>query len=146
MSHVVVLDLDIKNLDAVKKLCKNLGWSFLENQKTYVWYGRWMNDYSQQDAAVNQGIKPEDLGKCDHAISIPGCHYQLGLKSVGDKYTLLWDWWDKDLKKAMGGEKGQVFMQEYGLACIQQEADQFGYSYTTKKLDNGFYEIEVETY
>lgn len=147
MSHVVVLNLEIKNLAAVKRMCSNLGWTFLENKSTYTWYGRTAGSYSGTDGALNQGISENDLGKCTHAISLPDCKYQLGLlEDASGKYTLLWDWYEGTLQKAMGGKQGEKFMQEYGLAAVQVEADEQGYNYTTKKLENGSYEIEVETY
>lgn len=146
MSHVVVLDLEIKSLEAVKRLCENMGWQFLENQKSYHWYGTWVGDYEAEDAAVKQGILPEDLGKCDHAIHIPGVEYELGLKSSGGKYTLLWDFWDARLAQAMGGKEGNRFMQEYGKASVTLEAEEQGFEWSARKLENGNYEIEVETY
>ena len=146
MSHVVVLDLEIKSLEAVQRMCANLGWVFHENQKTYRWYGQWVGDYNAADAATRQGFNPEDLGKCDHAISVPGVEYELGLKWTGEKFSLVWDFWDKKLQSEMGGTKGEKFMQEYGLACVTLEAEQQGYTWTSRKLDNGSYEIEVQTY
>ena len=146
MSHVVVLNLEIKSLEAVKRLCQNLGWEFLENKQEYTWYGRWVGDYNAADAATQNGITPEQLGKCDHAIRIPGITYELGLKRKGDQYVLLWDFWDSRLKEAMGGSSGSRFLQEYGKACVTLEAEQQGYSWQERQLADGTYEIEVETF
>ncbi len=38
------------------------------NKRTYNWAGRWFNDYHAEDAAYKVGIKPENYGKCSHAI------------------------------------------------------------------------------
>ena len=146
MSHVVTVDVEVKSLEALKKMCANLGWQFQEGQKTYAWYGRWVGDYKAEDSAIKQGFKEEDLGTCDHAITIPGCKYEVGLKYLDNKYVVVWDFWEKDLKQAMGGQKAEKFCQEYGLAAVQVEAESQGYNYTTKKLDNGSYEVEVETF
>lgn len=146
MSHVVTVDVEVKSLEALKKMCANLGWQLKEGQKTYAWYGRWVGDYQAEDSAIKQGFKEEDLGTCDHAITIPDCKYEVGLKFLENKYVVVWDFWEKDLKVAMGGQKAERFCQEYGLAAVQVEAESQGYNYTTKKLDNGSYEIEVETF
>lgn len=146
MSHVVILDLEIRNLHAVKRLCENLGWVFQENQKTYAWFGRWVGDYNAQDAAINHNIKIEDLGKCHHAISIPNTKYELGIIQVDDHYQLVWDFYDKKLCELMGGQNGNKFLQEYGLATITLEAEQQGHFWESKKLDNGTYEVEVQKF
>lgn len=146
MSHVVTVSVEIRDLEAVKRLCANLGWQFKENQNTYKWYGRWVGDYQEADSAINQGVPVQDLGKCDHAVSVPNCGYELGLKKVGEEYKLLWDFWDPTLKEAMGGAKGERFCQEYGLALVTLEAERNGYSWSSTKLENGSYEVEIETY
>lgn len=79
MSHMICVKSKFKDLEALEKACKNLGWTFHKNQKTFKWYGTWVNDYSEEDAAYLNGVKVEDFGKCSHAISIPGCKYQAGL-------------------------------------------------------------------
>ncbi len=146
MSHVVTVSVEIRDLEAVKRLCANLGWTFQEGQTNYKWYGRWVGNYTAADSALNHGIKYEDLGKCDHAIKVPGCGYELGLKKVGEEYKLLWDVYDSSLKQAMGGAAGEKFCQEYGLACVTMEAERNGYAWSSSKLENGSYEIQIETY
>ena len=127
MSHIVVLKLEIKDIEAVKRMCTNLGWEFCENQKTHTYY------VGQQNS-------------CDHAIKVPGCAYELGLQFAGDQYQLSWDSYENNLRKAMGGSEGQTFLQEYGLACVTLEAERNGYGWSSTKLDNGNYEVEIETY
>lgn len=146
MSHIVVVKVEIKDIEAVKRLCTNLGWEFCENQKTYTWYGRWVGEYENADSALKQGVSSEQLGTCDHAIKVPGCNYELGLRLAGDQYQLLWDHFDSNLKAAMGGEGGEKFLQEYGLACVTLEAERNGYHWSKTVLDNGNYEVEIETY
>lgn len=81
MSHVVASETEIPDseLSSLKAACKELGLVFVENQTTYKWYGRWVNDYNAEDAAYKNGIKPEDYGKCVHAIRLPGCDYEIGV-------------------------------------------------------------------
>ena len=42
-----------------------------------------------------EGINIDDLGKCDHAIKVPECAYEIGVVKRGSKYILLWDAWHK---------------------------------------------------
>lgn len=39
MSHVSHIQLRIFDLAALKRACTRMGFQFVENQKTYEWYG-----------------------------------------------------------------------------------------------------------
>ena len=92
MSHVAVVDIEIKDLNALARACENLGLVFNEGQKTYKWYGSSVGDYP-----LPAGFKASDLGKCAHAISIPGNNkaYEIGIckNPNGKGYVPLWDFW-----------------------------------------------------
>lgn len=93
MSHVAIVDIEIKDFAALARACENLGLVFNEGQKTYRWYGRSVGDYP-----LPTGFAASDLGKCDHAISIPGNKqaYEIGIcKSREGKKSsiLMWDFW-----------------------------------------------------
>lgn len=40
MSHVSHIQLKIYDLGAIKRACSRMGFRFMENQKTYTWYGK----------------------------------------------------------------------------------------------------------
>lgn len=40
MSHVSHIQLKIYDLSAIKRACSRMGFRFMENQKTYIWYGK----------------------------------------------------------------------------------------------------------
>lgn len=70
MSHVVKIDVEIKNIKALKKACENLGLQFNEGQKEYKWYGRHVGDYcfdsktsvmTQTGLKLFQNLTPDDL-------------------------------------------------------------------------------------
>ena len=123
MSHVVKLSLEITDLNAVKLACKRLGWQFIEGQKTYRWFGKWVGDYP-----MPEGMSKEQLGTCDHVIRVPGCSYEIGLKKLGNKYVPLYDFWKSGgLDKAMG-EKGTPLVQAYVAEKTKIEAIKKGYS------------------
>ena len=66
MSHISKIELVIHSLEDLKEACRQLGFEFMENQKTYKWFGRWVGD-----TPLPEGVKIEDIGKCDHAIRVP---------------------------------------------------------------------------
>jgi|APCry1669188910_1035180.scaffolds.fasta_scaffold21088_2 hypothetical protein len=106
MSHVSSINLHIKDLAALRAACHELGLTFLENKKSFEWYGHWVDDYSAQDAAYRNGIKPEDYGKCAHAIKIPGTTYEIGVVNnpKGPGLTLVYDFWGpgETIKQTLG--------------------------------------------
>jgi hypothetical protein len=93
MSHVAIVDIEIKDMAALARACTNLGLKLNEGQKTYKWYGRSVGDYP-----LPAGFAAKDLGKCDHAISIPGnkTAYEIGVcqSREGKKSSILmWDFY-----------------------------------------------------
>lgn len=143
MSHVVSVDVEFADLSALKAACKQLGWTFHEDFKTYRWFGRWVDDspvpdgiFSPEETArIRAMSKPERqkfmtefLGNCEHKISVPGANYDVGIvRKHNGKWTMLWDWFDGRLHKAMGDNKGSVLRQAYGVAKTTIEARRQGY-------------------
>ena len=81
MSHVTTGEMCITNLDYAEIAAKRLGGRLVRNQKTFEWYGEWLNDWSEERAAVS-GISPETFGQCDHAILMNDAEegdYEIGL-------------------------------------------------------------------
>jgi hypothetical protein len=98
MSHVVSMTFYIDDLDCLEKACVQLGLKLKRDQKTYKWFGQWVNDYRKNDAAFNLGIQPEDYGKCEHAISVDGNDkaYEIGLVARKDGkpgYQMVYDFY-----------------------------------------------------
>lgn len=113
-SHVAKILIQIKDLAALKAAAKTLGLEFVENQKTYRWYGHHVGDYP-----LPAGFKSSDLGKCDHVIRIPNNDraYEIGVVKKKDGtpgYELLWDFWQGGygLCDAIGKD-GEKLIQEY---------------------------------
>lgn len=112
MSHVSNISTDGLefDLDVIKEMCEHQGWQFREGQETFAWYGRFMGD-----SPIPEGFSPEDYGKCNHAIRIPGCGYELGVvKSVGGEgYVVLADFWQDGGLNTVLGSQGEKFKQIY---------------------------------
>jgi hypothetical protein len=121
LSHISKIELEIKDLEALKTACQRMGFRFMEDQKTYQWYGRWIGD-----SPLPQGITEEELGKCDHAIQVPGAKYEIGIVRKGKSYILLWDSWVKGgLEKHIGKDAGKL-KQIYAVEKIRLEARKKG--------------------
>jgi hypothetical protein len=121
VSHVSKIELEIKDLEALKTACQRLGFNFREGQKTYQWYGRWIGD-----SPLPEGITEEELGKCDHAIHVPGAKYEIGIVKKGKYYLLLYDSWVKGgLEKHIGKGAG-ILKQIYAVEKIRLEARKKG--------------------
>lgn len=139
MSHIEKVDVVITDLNALKAACTRLGAEFLENKKEYNWFGRSVGDY-----ALPQGFTADDLGKCDHAIKVPGVTYEVGVVPLktGKGYTLLYDFWGTN-----GRHDGQKLKQKFGagltklvdaysIEALKAKARAKGYM-STEKTVNG---------
>ena len=121
MSHISKIELIIKDLEALITACKRLGFEFREGQKTYQWYGRWVGD-----SPMPEGVTEEELGKCNHAIHVPGAKYEIGVVRKGNAYILLYDSWIKGgLTKHIGKDAGKL-KQIYAVEKIRLEARKKG--------------------
>ena len=128
MSHVTKIDLNVESLDALKRACDELGLQFNEGKETFKWYGTHMGDY-----ALPKGFTKEDMGKCDHSISVPGKPgaYEVGVckaRDGSDGYELLWDFWNKGygLEEALGKD-GENLQDEYILCYSEDQLVNDGY-------------------
>jgi hypothetical protein len=134
MSHVAEIEIEITDLAALAAACRRLGFVFREGQKTYKWYGRWEGDYP-----LPEGFSQEDLGKCDHAIQVPGAAYEVGVvkaRQRGAGYRLLWDFWCQGGLTERLGPKAERLVQAYGVEKAKQEARKQGFSvYETARAD-----------
>jgi hypothetical protein len=109
--------------------CRRLGFEFQENQIRYKWYGRWIGDSPLPD-----GITEDQLGKCDHAIKVPGALYEVGVVRNGKSYILLYDDWIKGgLKKKLGVNAG-ILKQAYTIELLRKEARLKNYRFSETKM------------
>ena len=132
MSHISKIELVIQSLEDLKEACKALGFQFSEGQKTYKWYGDW-----QGDDPLPEGIKEEDLGKCDHAIKVPKCRYEIGVVKKNNNYILLWDSWHTGGLEEKIGINAGILKQAYTVQRVKKEARIKGYRVFQKKMKQG---------
>jgi hypothetical protein len=138
MSHVSQVELVIKNLSVLKDAVNNLdGLTFMEGQKTYKWYGKWVNDYRGETAAVDNGFSPEDFGKSEHAIKVDGADYEIGVvkNPTGAGYRLVYD-------RFASGER--VIAKKYG-AGLETIKTQYTQRLTRKHLAKKGFRVTMRT-
>lgn len=138
MSHVVTINMELTDLESLKAACKAMGLEFVDGQTTYKWFGQSVGDYP-----LPEGFAAEDLGKCEHAIRIPGNSraYEIGVTRRRDGkagYTMLWDFWagGYGLKNAVG-EEGIKLRREYAAAVSTRKLQSQGYRVHTNRLESG---------
>lgn len=138
MSHVVAIDLEVKDLDALAKACKNLGLELALGQKTYRWYGRSVGDYP-----LPAGFTASELGRCEHAIKIPGNQsaYEIGVVKRKDGrpgYTLLWDFWSRGFgMQDKAGDNCGLLRQGYTTQVSKKHLISKGYKVSEVKKADG---------
>jgi hypothetical protein len=116
----------------LKTACQQLGFEFVRDQKTFQWYG-----LARKDDPVSQKTAMEKLSKCDHAIRVPGCQYEVGVVKQEKRYALLWDDYRAGgLTDKIGTDAGRL-KQAYTIARVRREAHQKGYRVRECKLDRG---------
>jgi hypothetical protein len=116
MSHIETVNVTLTDLKALKAACDRLGVEFRENQTTFA-------NYYAHDAAKRA---------CVHAIHVPGCAYEVGLRAVkGTKsFEPVYDHWGP------GGAGIQKTL------CAQDPSGPNGHSIKLEKLVKA-YSIEV---
>ena len=129
MSHISRIELEIKDLQSLKEACKRLGFEFCDNQQSYQWYGRWVGD-----SPLPEGITEDQLGRCDHAIKVPGAQYEVGVVRKGQSYILLYDEWIKGGLKAKLGVNAGLLKQAYTIETLRKEARQKNYRFHETKM------------
>lgn len=139
MSHVTEIKIEIKDLNALKVACHRLGFTFMEGQTTYAWYGQYVGG-----APLPEGVTVGDLGRCDHAIVVPEATYEVGVKANGKGgFQLLWDhYWKGGLEERLGVGAG-LLKQAYSLEVAREAAISQGYSVCEISQQNGAITLQI---
>jgi len=138
MSHVVTIQLKVKDLAALEAAAKELGGELVRGQTTYKWFGQWMNDFHADNAAYKT-VDPNQFGKCDHAIRHPKCGYEIGLvKQADGSYMILADEWGSGGLVPVFGQGMQKLKQHYSTNLVANTMRKQGFmvSKSTDKAGN----------
>ena len=130
MSHVLLIDVEVRDLDALEVAARRCGLELRRGQRTFRWYGTWLNDFHGADAAYRHGVRPEDYGRCEHALVVPddAKAYEIGVVRALDRpaFLLVWDTWDGRLEPLVGAGGGRL-KQQYAVATTRREAARRGH-------------------
>lgn len=135
MSHVASVECRITDLEALKVAADKLGFEFVEDQKTFKWYGRWLNDWSDRSrGAVFKGHNPKTFGKCSHALRLKsrsGMDYEVGIVPApnGEEgYDLIYDSYGPGRNlESVGGKDMSKLSNEYLATKAEGELERRGY-------------------
>lgn len=143
MSHVMAIKTEMRDLAAIRAACKRLGWQFCEGQTTYEWVGRWFDDtpvprhlfeseaeYKRVCAmtkAQRCAYMPKVLGKCTHAIKVPGATGEIGLIERGNQFIPIWDYYARGLMSFRVENGCGGFAQAYAVEKTKIELRKKGY-------------------
>lgn len=125
MSHITTIQVQVKDIEALKAACARLGVEFREGQRAFDWYGR----------------APQ---ACEHAIHVPGARYEIGVVREGDHYALHWDDYSEGGLMAVLGEKGQRLSQSYAVEAAKAEAARMGSSSWEESMADGSVRLHVQ--
>ena len=139
MSHVATIDIQVTDLDALDKACTRLGLELVRGQTAYRWWGS-----SEGDYPLPEGFTAEDLGKCDHAITIPGNRrcFEIGVVRRRDGkagWNLLWDFFGHRgrMMSDLVGKQGEKLKQAYATVAATRQATKLGYRVREQQLADG---------
>ncbi len=126
MSHVADCNIEVRDLNAFEQAVKALGGELIRGQQTFRWYGRFLNDWQSDRAAVNRR-DPATFGKCEHAVKFPGINYEVGLQRNADgSFTPVYDNYggygshDGQKLERIIGVGGAKLKDEYGCAVTMR--------------------------
>lgn len=126
MSHITSIELEIRDLGALKAACGRLGLTFMEGQQNCLYY-------------------KGQTASCSHAIQVPGAEYEVGVVASGNGgYGLVWDPYQAGGLASVLGDNAGKLKQAYGIEKAKIEARKKGYSVYERVKDNGAITLNIE--
>jgi hypothetical protein len=112
MVQLLPISIRLRDLEALRAVCRRRGWEFRAGQCRYRWFGRVLDDRPG----------PLGVGHCTHAIGVPGCVYEIGLVPCGDDLVPAWDDGPEDDLHRVMGPGGGLFTQAHVTETIRRAA------------------------
>lgn len=116
MSHFVSITTQIKDIDALRSACTELGLSVLENEQARGYGGA--------------------LVRGEFVIRLTGPYDITATRASDGSYALATDWWDGHVEKEVGPSFGRL-LQLYAVHKATKEARQRGLSVQRKLRADG---------
>ena len=95
------------------------------------------SDAGSEIALCLKELSEDQLGKCDHAIKVPGALYEVGVVRKGKSYILLYDEWVKGGLRNKLGENAGLLKQAYTIETLRKEARRKNYRFHESKMKQG---------
>lgn len=130
-SHIAEVAIEVRDLDALETACKRIGLEFRRDRKEYRWYG-------ESTGPTPEGMTEDELGKCVHAIGIPGslAAYEIGVIQRAGSYGLAFDNWHGGYGlEAVAGAGCKKLIEEYSVVVAERAAAMQGW--LTERTANG---------
>ncbi len=123
MSHFTTIQTQIKDIEALRTACSEMGFLLLENTQAR---GYGSNQYEGE-----------------FVIRLKG-PYDIALNTDNDgNYVLTCDWWQGHVEKEVGKDYGHL-LQLYGVHKAMREARKRGYTVRRKNQSNGQIKVTME--
>jgi len=116
MSHFTTITTQIKDLNALRQACQELGLEFLQDAEARGYNG-----------ARQRG---------EFIIRLKGPYDVVLNRQTDGSYSLTTDWWDGHVEKEIGPKCGRL-LQLYAVHKASQEARKRGHTVSRKLLQNG---------
>lgn len=137
------------DLESLRKAAAELGGTFVQGQTNYRWYGRLVGP----NVKPPEGMRVEDLGKCSHAIKLPGVNYEIGVvRNADGSFRLLWDEYNSQpysdehdghkLIEKFGSNLGRL-CQSYTAQVLKAKAKARGWTCVQKTLPSGKLQLQM---
>ena len=122
MSHFTTIQTQIRDLDALRTACHELGLELLDHAKARGYGG--------------------NSRKGEHVIRLKG-PYDIAVNMQTDgNYGLTTDWWDGHVEREVGKSFGRL-LQLYGVYKAQAEARRKGYTTRRQTLKDGAIKLVI---
>ncbi|WP_342479819.1 DUF1257 domain-containing protein [Paenibacillus sp. FSL L8-0340] len=116
MSHFTTLQTTIKNIEAVRMACRELGLELVQEGQARGYGGRTING--------------------DYVIKCKGPYDVVLNKQQDGHYGIITDWYQGHVAKEIG-EGGGRLLQTYGVVLATMEARKLGYSVSRQSMPDG---------
>jgi hypothetical protein len=122
MSHFTEVKTTIKNAQALKMACSELGLELIPN-------------------GVARGYRGQTTGG-DYVLRLKGPYDVSLIRQDSGDYALKTDFWQGHVEKEIG-KNGGMLLQSYGVAAATLEARKQGYSVSKRVLEDGSIKLTV---
>ena len=116
MSHFTTIKTQIKDIEALRSACQEMGLSLLQNAEARGYY--------------------QNKIKGEFVVRLKG-HYDIAVNKQKDgTFALTCDWWDGHVEKEVGQNYGKL-LQLYGVHKAIREAKRKGHLVQRRQQENG---------